>query len=408
MKILVINTGSSSIKYQLFDMDLHAVLAHGLVERIGEVKGFLSHEVIREDGDHFKKVWEGFIPDHGEGFHRIVDLLINTEHGIIGDKSEISAVGHRVVHGGESFQSPTIIDDHVIEAIKTNIPLAPLHNPPNLTGIRVALKIFPESTQVAVFDTAFHQTIPPEAYLYALPYDLYRKDKVRRYGFHGTSHSYVAEECADYLGRPLGELNLITIHLGNGASIAAIKNGKCVDTSMGMTPLEGLVMGTRSGDVDPALPFFLADHLKMSLREIDHLLNNESGLKGICGTNDMREVIAKKNSGEKLAGIALGVYTYRIKKYIGAYSAVLGNLDGIIFTAGIGENAPEVRELCCSGLAGLGIAVDNKKNCGTKKEIREISTSESRVRVLVIPTNEELKIARETKKVMEDQKFRLK
>lgn len=385
-------------------MDTYAVLAHGIVERIGEAKGSLSHEVIREHGDPVKKTWEGAIPDHGEGFHRIVNLLTSSDHGIIKDRSEISAVGHRVVHGGEIFQSPTVIDDHVMEAIKTNIPLAPLHNPPNLTGIEVALKIFPESIQVAVFDTAFHQTIPPEAYLYALPYTLYGKDKVRRYGFHGTSHSYVAEECAEYLGRPLQELNLITIHLGNGASMAAIKNGKCVDTTMGMTPLEGLVMGTRSGDVDPALPFFLADHLGMSLREIDHLLNKESGLKGLCGTNDMREVIAKRDAGDTPARMAMGVYGYRIKKYIGAYYAVLGNLDGIIFTAGIGENAPEVRERCCSGLSGLGIEVDHAKNYETKKGIREIHTPGSRVKVLVIPTNEELKIARETKKVMENRK----
>ena len=404
MKILVINTGSSSIKYQLFDMDHHAVLAHGLVERIGEAKGVLSHEIVQENGDHIEKIWEGPIPGHHEGFLLIVDLLINTEYGIIRDKAEISAVGHRVVHGGESFQSPTIINDHVLEAIKTYIPLAPLHNPPNLMGIEVSLKVFPESTQVAVFDTAFHQTVPPEAYLYALPYRLYTEEKIRRYGFHGTSHSYVAEEYAEYSGQSLGELNLITIHLGNGASMAAIKHGKCVDTTMGMTPLEGLVMGTRSGDIDPALPFFLADHLGMSLKEIDDLLNKESGLKGICGTNDMREVIAKKNAGDKLAGIAVGLYTYRIKKYIGAYSAVLGNLDGIIFTAGIGENSPEVRELCCRGLAELGIAVDDNKNHGGKTGIREIHAPGSKVKILVIPTNEELKIARETKKVIKDQK----
>jgi acetate kinase len=253
---------------------------------------------------------------------------------------------------------------------------------------------------VAVFDTAFHQTIPPKAFIYALPYELYQKDKVRRYGFHGTSHAYVAEKTADYLGRPLRELNLITIHLGNGASMAAIKNGKCVDTTMGMTPLEGLVMGTRSGDVDPALPFFLADHLKMSLKEIDDLINKESGLKGICGTNDMREVMERKSAGDNLAKLALDVYCYRIKKYIGAYYAVLESLDGLVFTAGIGENAPEIRELCCQGLNRLGIEIDPEKNNAAQNHIREINSTGSEVKILVVPTNEELKIAQETEKVI--------
>ncbi|MDB9823062.1 acetate/propionate family kinase, partial [Deltaproteobacteria bacterium] len=269
MKILVINTGSSSIKYQLFEMDTQTVLAHGLVERIGESKGSILHKVILENGQILKKSWDGAILDHNEGFNRMVDLLMNSEHGLIRDKKEIAAVGHRVVHGGEAFQSPTIIDADVINTIKENIPLAPLHNPPNLKGIEVSCAVFTDSAQVAVFDTAFHQTIPRKAFIYALPYELYEKEKVRRYGFHGTSHSYVAEKCADYLGLPLINLNLITIHLGNGSSIAALKNGKCADTTMGMTPLEGLVMGTRSGDVDPALPFFLADHLKMTLADID-------------------------------------------------------------------------------------------------------------------------------------------
>ncbi|MFC1866830.1 acetate/propionate family kinase [Thermodesulfobacteriota bacterium] len=399
MKILVINTGSSSIKYQLFDMDKQTVLAHGLVERIGETKGSLTHEVASGP----KKVWEGVLKDHHYGFKRMVDLLLDEEHGIICDKSEISAVGHRVVHGGETFQSPTIIDAKVMEAIRENIPLAPLHNPPNLTGIEVALAIFPDATQVAVFDTAFHQTIPPRAYIYALPYELYRKEKVRRYGFHGTSHSFVAGRCADYLERPLPDLDLITIHLGNGASIAALKNGQCVDTTMGMTPLEGLVMGTRSGDIDPALPFFLADHLKMTLSEIDDLLNNESGLKGICGTNDMREVLKKEEAGDERSRIAIEVYTYRIKKYIGAYFAALGRLDAIVFTGGIGENASKVRELCCKGLNSLRIAIDPNKNISNAKGIRKISPSGSGVKVLVIPTNEELKIALETKRVVENQ-----
>lgn len=400
MKILVINTGSSSIKYQLFDMDKQKALASGFVEKIGETNSSLTHEVITESGESLKRIREDEISDHREGFKQIVDLLVDAEHGIIQDKSEISAVGHRVVHGGEAFQSPTIINERVITAIKENIPLAPLHNPPNLIGIEVARSIFPDSPQVAVFDTAFHQTIPQKAYLYALPYELYKKEKVRRYGFHGTSHSYVAERSADYLGQPLSELNLITIHLGNGASMAALKNGKCVDTTMGMTPLEGLVMGTRSGDVDPALPFFLADHLKMSLKAIDKLLNKDSGLKGICGTNDMREVMEKAKSGEERAKIALEVYTYRIKKYIGAYFAALGSLDAIIFTAGIGENSPEIREFCCQGLSNLGIKIDPKKNIEGREGIREINSDDSKVKILVIPTNEELKIAQETKRVI--------
>ena len=403
MKILVINTGSSSIKYQLFEMDKQVVLAQGLVERIGEDKSSLVYEVTLDNKEKRKKVWEGVIPDHRDGFNRIVDLLENDKNGIIRDKSEISAVGHRVVHGGEAFKSPVIIDADVIEAIKGNIPLAPLHNPPNLIGIEISLTVFPDSTQVAVFDTAFHQTLPAHAYLYALPYELYEKNRVRRYGFHGSSHSYVTEACAEYLNRPLGDLNLISIHLGNGASIAAIKNGKCVDTTMGMTPLEGLVMGTRSGDVDPALPFFLADHLKMSLKEIDILLNKESGLKGMCGTNDMREVIENKRKGNKHADIALNVYTYRIKKYVGAYFAILGGLDALIFTAGIGENSPEIRDMCCRNLEILGIDIDRDKNNNEEKGIREIGSTNSKVKIIVIPTNEELKIALETKKVIENQ-----
>ncbi|MDY7036333.1 MAG: acetate/propionate family kinase, partial [Thermodesulfobacteriota bacterium] len=304
MKIFIINTGSSSIKYKLFDMGSLRVLASGLLEKIGEAISSLTHQVIGAKGNILEKRWSGKIPHHREGLIRIVNLLLDPEHGVIREKSEISAVGHRVVHGGETFQSSTFIDEDVIAAIKEHIPLAPLHNPPNLTGIEVARSIFPGSPQVAVFDTAFHQTLPPRAFLYAIPYELYKEHGVRRYGFHGTSHSYVAEMAADYIGRSLSELNLITIHLGNGASMAALKNGRCIDTTMGMTPLEGLVMGTRSGDVDPALPFFLADHLKMSLDDIDRLLNKDSGLKGICGTNDMREIV-KKNEVNDLKSVAL-------------------------------------------------------------------------------------------------------
>ena len=401
MKILVINTGSSSIKYELFDMDNHLAMASGMAEKIGENTSLIFHKRILPNGESAEKMEGVLIADHHEGMKRIVDLLVDPELGPIQDKSDISAIGHRVVHGGETFHSTTIIDEKVIAAIKENIPLAPLHNPPNLVGIEVARSVFPDATQVAVFDTAFHQTIPMKAFLYAIPFDMYRKNRVRRYGFHGTSHAYVTQRAADYMGQPLAELNLITIHLGNGASMAAIKLGKSVDTTMGMTPLAGLVMGTRSGDVDPALPFFMANHLGMSLRDIDEVLNKDSGLKGLCGTNDMRDVIEKKNAGDDRARIALEVYAYRIKKYIGAYFAALGSLDVVVFTAGIGENAPYIRELSCSGLNGLGIEIDEERNYGTGSGIREISSQKSKVKVLVIPTDEELEIAQETKTVLQ-------
>ena len=401
MKILVINTGSSSIKYQLFDMERHRILASGVAEKIGEGNSILTHWNVSANGEDVEKVEEGVIADHLEGMNRILGLLIDPEHGVVGDKSEISAVGHRVVHGGEPFHAPTIIDESVIAAIKETIPLARLHNPSNLMGIEVAGAIFPDSPQVAVFDTAFHQTLPMESYLYAIPFELYEKHRIRRYGFHGTSHAYVAERAAEYLGRSLGELNLITIHLGNGASMAALKNGRSVDTTMGMTPLAGLVMGTRSGDIDPALTFFLADQLRMSVKEIDDLLNKDSGLKGICGSNDMREVIRKKDAGDDRAEIALKLYCYRIRKYIGAYFAALGSLNAIIFTAGIGENSPYIRENCCQGLHKLGIEIDSERNNKSGKAIREISFASSEVRILVVPTNEELKIAQETEKVIE-------
>ncbi|OEU78543.1 MAG: acetate kinase [Desulfobacterales bacterium C00003060] len=402
MKILVINTGSSSIKYELFDVDHHRVLAGGLAEKIGEESSVLTHERALANGESIKKVEKRLIADHHEGLNRIVDLLVDPEHGVITDKTEVSAVGHRVVHGGETFHSTTIIDEKVIAAIKENIPLAPLHNPPNLTGIEVAGSIFPDAPQVAVFDTAFHQTIPSHAFLYAIPYEMYERYKVRRYGFHGTSHAYVSEQAAEYLGRPLTELNLITLHIGNGASMAAIRNGKSVDTTMGMTPLAGLVMGTRSGDLDPALPFFMGDNIGMSLQEIDGLFNKESGLKGLCGTNDMREVIENMEKGDKRAAVALDVYVYRIKKYIGAYFAALGSVDAIIFTAGVGEHAPLIREKSCEGLSRLGIEIDTNKNAAPGSGTREINTPNIEVKVLVIPTNEELKIARETKKAIEN------
>ncbi len=402
MKILVINTGSSSIKYQLFDMKKKQAMVSGLAEKIGEDTSSLEHEVIDENRGRRKKEEDQRIADHRQGLNRIVELLIDPEFGVIHDKSEIAAVGHRVVHGGESFQSSTVIDEKVLQAIKENIPLAPLHNPPNLEGIEVSRSIFPDAPQVAVFDTAFHQTIPAKSYLYALPYDLYKEHRVRRYGFHGTSHAYVAEEAAVYLNKPLSELNLITLHLGNGASMSAVQGGRCVDTSMGLTPLEGLVMGTRSGDVDPAIPFFLAKNLNLSLEEIDRLLNKESGMKGLCGTNDMREVEDRAAAGEEKAQTALDVYVYRIKKYIGSYFAAMGKLDALVFTAGIGENSPLVRERSCENLQGMGIEIDLKKNEERLKENRDISSRQYPVKVLVIPTNEEKRIALETEAVLSE------
>jgi acetate kinase len=303
-----------------------------------------------------------------------------------------------VVHGGEDFKRPVLIDDNVLQAIKNNAPLAPLHNPANLVGIEVARALFPGIPQVAVFDTAFHQTIPPKAFHYGVPYDLYKTHRIRRYGFHGSSHSYVAKEAAKYLGKPLDELNLITIHLGNGASITAIEKGKSVDTSMGMTPLEGLVMGTRCGDIDPAIYFYLSEYFSMSVSEIESLLNKQSGLKGLCGTNDMREILQNSEKGDPLAKLALDIYAYRIKKYVGAYYAVLGRVDAIVFTAGIGENAPEIRKMALAGLERLGIIISDDKN--ESKENLEIQSDLSQVKILVIPTNEELEIALQTKEVI--------
>ncbi len=382
-------------------MEHEKVLASGLAEKIGEEQGTLTHKIMDGIGAIQEKQLHGAIADHQEGLKQITALLIHQDYGVIQDPSEISGIGHRVVHGGEAFQHPSIINESVVQEIKKMTPLAPLHNPPNLAGIETAQAIFPDVPHVAVFDTAFHQDIPKQAFLYALPYDLYETSGVRRYGFHGTSHAYVSETAAERLGRSLNDLNLITIHLGNGASMAAVKKGKCVDTSMGMTPLEGLVMGTRTGDVDPALPFFLADHLKMTLNEIDQLLNKESGLKGMCGTNDMREVLQRRDANDAKAKMAVDVYTYRIKKYMGAYYAVLGGVDAVIFTGGIGENSPVIRKLSCKGLTRLGIEIDDTRNDGSQKGIREISPAGKEVKVLVVPTNEELKIARETRRVLE-------
>ncbi len=396
MKILVINTGSSSIKYKLFSTENYAVLASGNLEKIGEIDEGRHTHVVSCQGSEKKLILCDPISDHTEGLNKIVSLMTDPETGVIRKVSAIDAVGHRVVHGAESFQEPTIINNQVLDAIKANIPLAPLHNPANILGIEVAQKIFSAAIQVAVFDTAFHHSIPPKAHLYALPYKLYSSLKVRRYGFHGTSHHYVAEEAARLLNKPLSELNLITIHLGNGSSMTAIEKGKSVDTSMGMTPLEGLIMGTRSGDIDPSLPSFLVENANMSIAEIQTLLNKQSGLKGICDMNDMRDIIAAIEKGDERALTALEMYVYRIKKYIGAFLAVLGEIDAIVFTAGIGEHVPEIRARVCNGLEKLGIILDKAKNESVANKPREIQATESPTHIFVIPTDEELKIARET------------
>ncbi|MCL1979972.1 MAG: acetate kinase [Proteobacteria bacterium] len=402
MKLFIVNSGSSSIKYQVIESGSETVLAAGLVERIGEVCGRLKNTVHPGTKDELEMVVEQPIADHQSGMELVIATLTDKTNGIIGHVSEIGAIGHRVVHGGEDFSGSMRIDESVIKALERNIPLAPLHNPANLDGIRVAMEIFPQTPQVAVFDTAFHQTMPPRAFLYAIPYELYQTDRVRRYGFHGTSHRFVAGECARLLDKPLTECNLITVHLGNGCSMTAIENGRSVDTSLGMTPLEGLVMGTRSGDVDPALHLFLKQNKGMELEAIDALLNKESGLKGLCGMNDMRDIHKAAAEGNARAKLAVEVQTYRTRKYLGAFMAVLGRVDGIVFTAGIGENDPIVRAESLKGLEAFGVRLDPERNWLRSREARCISGPDSMVRIFVIPTNEELAIAREMAQVLGD------
>ena len=381
-------------------MDNESVLATGLVERIGEEEGLLKCTFNPGSADEkVAKIAEP-IADHNKGMLLAVNLLSDAEYGVLSGKDDIGAVGHRVVHGGEDFHQPAIINDEIMAAIKKNIPLAPLHNPANIDGIRVAQELFPGVPQIAVFDTAFHQTIPAHAYHYALPYELYEKERIRRYGFHGTSHKFVANECAKLMGKPLNELNIISIHLGNGCSMTAIKNGESVDTSLGLTPLEGLVMGTRSGDVDPAVHAFLARNCGMDIEEIDSMLNKDSGLKGLCGLNDMRDIHDAINKGNVKAKLALDVQTYRNKKYVGAYMATLGHVDAIIFTAGIGENDEIVRAKTVEGLENFGIEMDLKVNDQRIKKPTLLSTEASRVQIWGIPTNEELAIAREAKELV--------
>jgi acetate kinase len=396
MKVLVINAGSSSIKYQLYEMPAAKVLAKGIVERIGEEVQKLAHSC---DGKTHKA--EVKAKNHEEAMVTILNILVSKEHGVIGAISEIGAVGHRVVHGGEEFTGSVVIDDKVIASIERFADLAPLHNPPNLTGIRAAQHNLPAAKQVACFDTAFHSTIPEVAYIYALPYEIYEKYRVRRYGFHGTSHRYVARRAAEILGKDKYGVNVITCHLGNGCSITAVKDGRSVDTSMGLTPLEGVVMGTRSGDFDPAILFYLADK-GYDLKSLNALCNKKSGLLGISGiSNDMRNLSELAEKGNLRAKLAIDIFCYRIRKYIGAYTAVIDKLDAIVFTGGIGENAVSIRQQVCSGLSQIGVELDTEMNKKTVGKEGDISTKASTVKVLVVPTNEELAIANDTFKLAE-------
>ena len=392
MKVLVINCGSSSLKYQVLDMTDESLLAKGLVERIGMDGAVINHTKSGEE----TIVNEVPMDDHKEAIAQVLAAIQDPAHGVVSDMSEIGAVGHRVVHAGEKYAESVIIDDTVMQALEECIEIAPLHNPPNLSGIEACRALMPETPMVAVFDTAFHQTMPPESYIYALPYEYYEKYKVRRYGFHGTSHKYVAQRAAEMLGKGLGDLKLITCHLGNGASVTAIKYGKVVDTSMGFTPLEGLVMGTRSGDLDPAIVSFIKEKEGLDDAGINNVLNKKSGVLGVSGvSSDFRDIEAAVEEGNERADLALRMFAQRVKFYIGAYIAELNGVDAIVFTAGVGENDISMREIICDDMEALGINLDAIKNKVRGKDT-VISADDSKVKLLLIPTNEELMIARDT------------
>jgi acetate kinase len=398
MKILVINCGSSSLKYQLFDMDQEKCLARGGVERVGSPDAFMTHR--RVGNDKVKRDVDA--PDHERGLKYVFDALVDPEIGVINSLSDISAIGHRVVHGGEKFAGSVLIDEEVMRALHDCQDLAPLHNPPNIMGIEACRRLMPDLPMVGVFDTAFHQTMPKEAYMYGLPYDMYVNHGVRRYGFHGTSHRYVSRRAAMLMKKPVEEICLVTCHLGNGSSITAVKQGKSVDTSMGFTPLEGLVMGTRSGDLDPAIVSFLCEELDKSASEVVlGYLNKDSGVLGLSGglSNDFRDLEKAAEEGHQLARLALDVFAYRVVKYIGAYAAAMGALDGIVFTAGVGENSSTMRKRICDRLQVFGVELDREKNSARGLE-QIISTPGSRVTVMAIPTNEEIMIARDTAEIV--------
>ena len=391
MKILIVNAGSSSLKYQLIDMDNEVTIAQGLIERIGIEGGKLTQKV-----NGVKRVIQSELKDHLDAVAMMIQALTDKDHGVIASMDEVGAVGHRVVQGGELFTASAVINDEVIAAIEKNVQLAPLHNPANLMGIYACQKIMPNTPMVAVFDTAFHQTMPPKSYLYGVPMEYYERLRVRRYGFHGTSHRYVSQRAAEILGRPIEELRLVTCHLGNGSSMAAVQFGKSVDTSMGMTPLEGVIMGTRSGNVDPAVLQFIMNHENLDINQMLDILNKQSGFLGISGiSSDMRDVEEAAAKGDRNAQISIDMLYQGIKKYIAAYAAVMGGVDAVIFTAGIGENGWELREGVLENMEFLGIKFDKEKNKVRGKEI-EISTPDSKVKVLVVPTNEEIVIARDT------------
>lgn len=396
MKILVINCGSSSLKYQLIDMKNEEVIAKGLAERIGIEGSVLNHQPKGFD----KITIERPMPTHKEALQTVVDALKDEGYGVIKDMGDITAVGHRVVHAGEKFAYSVELNDEVMNALKECIDIAPLHNPPNIMGIEACRQIMPDVPMVGVFDTAFHQTMPKEAYIYAIPYELYEKYRIRRYGFHGTSHKYVAERAAVMLGKPIEKLKIITCHLGNGASITAVKYGKSVDTSMGFTPLEGLAMGTRCGDIDPAIIKYISDKENINVAEIDTILNKKSGVRGISGvSSDFRDIEEAAAKGSERAALALNVYVHKVKKYIGAYAAVMDGVDAIVFTAGLGENSATMRSAICKDMSYLGIDIDEAKN-KIRGEEADLSKEGSKVKILLVPTNEELMIARDTMKLV--------
>ncbi len=401
MKVLVLNCGSSSIKYQVINMENESLLAKGLVERIGGEETIFNYQ--KTGFEKIKTVSQNI--NYEKAISILLGSLCDSEKGVLKDIHDLNAVGHRVVHGGEYFFESQLIDEEVERRIEECIDLAPLHNPANLEGIKILRKMLPDVPNVAVFDTAFHQTMPKNSFIYALPYNLYTKYKIRRYGFHGTSHKYVAEQAAIKLNRPLSECNLITCHLGNGCSITAIKNGVSIDTSMGFTPLEGLMMGTRSGDMDPYIVLYLMEKENLSLEQVNSLMNKQSGLLGISGiSNDIRLIWEEEKKGNDQAKLATEIFIYRLKKYIGAYMAVLGRVDAIIFTAGIGENDEHVRERALSGMEDLGIVLDLEKNLELNRKEGEISHSDSKIKVFIIPTNEELAIAKDTKRIIDSLK----
>lgn len=397
MKVLVINAGSSSLKYQLIDMADHSVVAKGLCERIGIEGSKLTHKNIAKETE---TVFEKAMKDHSDAIAMVIDALTSSECGVIASMEEIGAVGHRVVHGAETFADSCVIDEKVMDALKECIPLAPLHNPANIIGIEACAKLMPNTPQVGVFDTAFHQTMPASSYMYALPYEMYEKHRIRKYGFHGTSHKFVSAEAAKFLGKPMEELKIITCHLGNGSSVSAVKNGKCVDTSMGFTPLDGVVMGTRCGSIDPAVVTYLVENCGMAAKDVDSMMNKKSGVLGISGvSSDFRDLASAAESGNERAKLALDMFCYSVKKLVGAYAAAMGGVDAIVFTGGIGENDGANRKAITEGLEFMGVKVDAEKN-KVRGKMTDVSVDDAKVRTLVIPTNEELMIALDTERLL--------